>query len=199
MAVEFVYFDVGGVLIDWSDVFKTAAHKFNLSVDDIDMVFSEHHDLITKGLMSSAQFWEKCIEKYHIINAESFDFLASWVADYKPITLTHALIEAISPDFGIGLLSNIYEGMMPFLRENNLIPTIEYRSVVFSCDVGMMKPEQAIYHYAQEQSKTRPEHILFVDDRQDFLELPASMGWKTFLFDEKKPIDTIDEIKHMLA
>ena len=56
----FIYFEVGGVLVDWLNAFKTAAHEFNLTVNNIGVVFDENNEAITKGLITSQEFWEKC-------------------------------------------------------------------------------------------------------------------------------------------
>jgi HAD superfamily hydrolase (TIGR01509 family) len=181
--IKFVYFDVGSVLIDWQNVFTTAAQHHKLTVDEIGSVFDENSEDITKGIMSPANLWQEVIKKYHVKNASHYDFLTSWVADYKPIAPTHALIHDIKHDYKIGLLSNIYKGMLPQLLEKELIPNIEYQSIVFSCDVGMMKPEPEIYLLAQKQINVNPEEILFIDDKQENLDAAASLGWRTFLFD----------------
>lgn len=196
--IQFIYFDVGGTLVDWSNVFKTAASKFNLSVDDIDRVFGENHDPITKGLITSREFWEKCIQKYNLKNADSFDFLDSWVSDYKPIREMHDLVIKIQSQYKIGLLSNIYEGMLPLLLEKKMIPNISYEQIIFSCDVGMMKPEPDIYALAQERAGVNQENILFVDDREDFLETAKQAGWKTFLFNNKKVDVSVRELESYL-
>ena len=54
--IKFVYFDVGSVLIDWQDVFSTAAKRYNLEIEDIGSVFDQNCTDITLGRMSSAPF-----------------------------------------------------------------------------------------------------------------------------------------------
>lgn len=196
--VKYIYFDVGGVLIDWSDVFKTAANKYNLSVNDIDSVFEDNNEQITKGLMSPQEFWRTCTEKYHISNADNYDFLDSWVADYKPIFQTHNLINKIRSQFKIGLLSNIYKGMLPLLLQKKLIPNIDYQSIVFSCDVGLKKPDTEIYKLAQQKTQVDSENILLIDDREDYLLGAKRSNWQTFLFDPVNIDKSIRELETML-
>ena len=183
--LSFIYFDVGGVLLDWSNVFKTAADTFNLTPHDISTVFQENSEKITKGFMSAPYFWRKCIEKYNIRNAEDYDFLHSWVADYRPIPQIHELIIELQLTYKIGLLSNIYKGMLRVLLEKKLIPDIDYQATIFSCDVGMRKPESEIYELAERKAQTDPEKIFYIDDRDDFLTAAKKRGWQTFLFDGK--------------
>lgn len=196
--IEFIYFDVGGVLIDWSNVFKTASDKFNLTVNDIDTTFEENNEEITKGLMNPKEFWERCIEKYNISDAESYDFLNSWVSDYRPISQTHELINRLKTNYKIGLLSNIYKGMLPLLLEKKLIPNIDYQSIIFSCDVGLRKPEAGIYELAQMKAQTEAKNILLVDDRNDYVEGAKKLNWNTFLFDTVQIDKTTKELENYL-
>lgn len=196
--IKFIYFDVGGVLIDWSKVFQTAANKFLLTVKDITEVFNENHDAITKGMITSQEFWQKCVKKYGIQNADSFNFVNSWVGDYQQITQTHNLAKKLSINYKIGLLSNIYEGMLPLLIEKQLIPEINYNQIIFSCDVGMMKPNMDIYKLAQEKAGLTGNEILYVDDRSDYLVPARKLKWHTLLFDNNMIEESLEDISKYL-
>ncbi|HBC72940.1 MAG: hypothetical protein UX91_C0006G0133 [Candidatus Amesbacteria bacterium GW2011_GWB1_47_19] len=150
--IKFIYFDVGGVLLDWTKVFQTAASKFNITVDDIGDVFDENHDPITEGFLDAKDFWGKCIQRYDLKNASDYDFLNSWVSDYQPINEIHDLIFRVKSKYKIGMLSNIYKGMLPLLLKKGIIPGINYDQIIFSCDVAMMKPNLNIYKLAQERA-----------------------------------------------
>lgn len=197
--ISFIYFDIGGVLIDWSDVFESAAQKFDLDPEDMGKIFDENHDPVTLGELSADELWEKCIQRYGLENASEYDFLGSWVSDYKPILETHDLIYNIKSDFKIGLLSNIYKGMLPLLLEKHLIPNIDYEQIIFSCDVGMMKPNADIYDLARTKSGAPPEEILLVDDRNDYCEGAERAGWQNFLFDSKERDRSVNELREFLA
>ena len=196
--ISYIYFDVGGVLLDWSRVFEGAATKYNLDPEDIGKVFDQNHDDITKGVLSAKGFWDKCIQKYNLKNASDFDFLDSWVSDYSPIKEIHNLIKKITPKYKIGLLSNIYKNMLPFLLEKELIPNILYDQIIFSCDVGMMKPNPDIYELAQNKAGVSSNEILLVDDREDYLEGAKKLCWNTFLFDQKQRVSYVKKLEEYL-
>ncbi len=196
--IKFVYFDIGGVLVDWSGVFKTAAGKFNLNPSDISNVFQENHIEITKGIMSSDDFWKKCIQKYKLQNTSGFDFLDSWVSDYKPINITHDFVGQIKNKYKIGLLSNIYKGMLPLLINKKLIPDIVYDQIVFSCDVGMMKPDPEIFELAEKRAGRKTNELLLVDDREDYLEGAEKLNWNVFLFEADNPKVSVEKLRKYL-
>lgn len=195
---KFIYFDVGNTLIDCSTAFHNAALKFNLTAEDIGSVFDENHDEITKGTMSSQEFWEKCIQKFNLQRDENFNFLESWVSDYKPIYPMHNLLYKIRSQYRIGLLSNIYKGMRPIIFKKNLIPHIDYESIIFSCDVKMMKPDREIYQLARKKAGVNMEDILFVDDRADFLETAKNLGGQIFLFNDMEAKKSVKELEKYL-
>jgi epoxide hydrolase-like predicted phosphatase len=194
----FIYFDVGGTLLDYTDVFKSVATKFDLTVDQVGDVFDEHMEPITKGLMDAKDFWEKCIQKYDLKNAKDYDFLESWVADYKPIKETHDILHKVKSKYKVGLLSNIYKGMLPLLLDKGDIPNVDYDQIIFSCDVGMMKPDKEIYELASNRAGTEPNKIIFIDDKERFIDGAKQLGWNTFLFDNKNRVESVKEFEEFL-
>jgi HAD superfamily hydrolase (TIGR01509 family) len=195
---HFIYFDVGNSLVDCSNYFKTATTKFNLKADDIKKVFNDNIDAITTGFLDPQQLWGKCIQRYGIQNAHDYDFLKSWVSDYEPITEMQNLIIKLKSRYHIGLLSNIYKGMLPLLLEKGLIPKIDYDHIIFSCDVGMMKPNPDIYAFAQNKVNIDPKNILLIDDRQDFLDGAKKAQWHTFLFNDKERAISVKELEEYI-
>ncbi|MFC1649922.1 HAD-IA family hydrolase, partial [Patescibacteria group bacterium] len=90
-------------------------------------------------------------------------------------------------------------GMLPLLLEKRLIPDIHYEQIVFSCDVGMMKPNSDIYVLAQTRAKVPSNKILLVDDREDYCESAKRAGWQIFLFDTKKRANSAKELEKYLS
>jgi putative hydrolase of the HAD superfamily len=193
--IRFIYFDVGGVLIDWSKAYETAASKFHVKAKEIFRVFDENEEQITKGFLSPQQLWEKYIQKYGIENAHTYNFVESWVSDYRPIHQMHEIINTFKSTYKIGLLSNIYKGMLPLLLEKKLIPDIHYEQIIFSCDVGMRKPDADIYAYAQRKADADPGTILLVDDRKDYADGARKAGWNTFLFDTNDRLGSVKKLE----
>ena len=196
---RFIYCDVGNTLVDCTYYFKAAASTYHLHIDDIKKVFDDNLNAVTKGSLTPQQLWEKCIERYAIPNTHDYNFLQSWVSDYEPIREMHDVIIRLQSKYRVGLLSNIYKGMLPLLLEKGLLPKIHYDQIVFSCDVGMMKPNPDIYIYAQNKAHVDPHNILLIDDRQDYLDGAAQAGWQTFLFDDKDPTNSVRALEEYIA
>ena len=54
--------------------------------------------------------------------------------------------------------------------------------LVWSYQLGVAKPERAIYRYALERLGTRPEETLFIDDKAENVDAATAMGMKGMIF-----------------
>lgn len=107
--------------------------------------------------------------------------------------------------YKIALLSN-WSDEVPTVW--NDIPLSDYFDVsVFSCRVGIMKPDPRIYHMASDQLSLKPEECLFVGDG-DSSELTGAsrVGMGTVLISDSKAehwsgrqISSLDEIRDILS
>lgn len=198
--ISFIYFDCGGVLFSYNRYFEDVANTFNVSRDDVVQVFTKNAKSITKGHMHPDDLWEIIRKELHIANGEEFDFLSSWISGYDPIPQVHDLVKDLHKQYSIGLLTNIYKGMLSIdmLYARGIIPNICYSSVVASCDVGYMKPEKEIYKIAEKKARKKPYEILYVDDKEEFLNSARKRGWNCMLFDSKNYKGSIKKIRSML-
>lgn len=199
--ISFIYFDIGGTLMDYTNVFHDAAIRFGLGPqkDEIGKVFDENHDAITKGHMRADDIWRLCVKRYRLRDDDTFDFLQSWYSDFRPITPMHLLVRKAIKKYPLGLLSNIYTGMVPLLLEREIIPNIAWSTKILSCDQGVMKPEPAIYAIAQQASKYPAHEILFVDDSEKAIEGAKQCGWQTFTVNPHHAITSVEALQKLLG
>lgn len=197
--IKFIYFDIGGVMADTDNYFKEATNKFGIHTDKLTKLWEEHfRDGMTRGKITPQEFWKKATKKFNINDAEDYNFIESWMGDYTSRPKVHDLAKKLSKKYKIGLISNLYSGMMPRLIELGKIPDINYSALVLSNEVGFMKPEKEIYNIATIKAGVKPDKILFIDDRQDFIEGAKKAGWQTVWFDVKNIQKTVSEIKKLL-
>ena len=122
------------------------------------------------------------------------------MSDYRPRKEIHKLAYELSKKYKIGLLSNIYNGMMPRLIELGIVANnIDYSSIILSYETGLRKPEKEIYEIAAKKAGIKPREILLIDDRKDFIEGAKTVGWQTFWFDEKDIKGSINRLKRFLG
>ena len=197
--IKFVYFDFGGVLVNYDDVYTKVCRDFNLDRDEFGKFYRGLVDDMDVGKVNVNEFWNRCIENFGIKNGENYDLAKSWVSDYKIIKPVQDLIYSVEGKVGNGIISNISAETWWAALEDNWVPNIKYNETILSSDVGLVKPERKIYQMAQEKLKNiDSSEILFIDDKPENLIEPKLMGWKTFCFDQLKADKDVLEIQKLI-
>lgn len=106
--------------------------------------------------------------------------LASW-------GVYHDEVWALAADFRraggrTAFLSNSGPEMMARVRAERPLESL-FDAVIISCEVGLAKPDPAIYRLSLEQLGLPASEVLFVDDRVDNLAGAAAVGLRTLHFE----------------
>ncbi|MFW6181681.1 MAG: HAD family hydrolase [Spirochaetota bacterium] len=81
----------------------------------------------------------------------------------------------------LALLSNLPADYPDYFARH--FPWLELFSVcVYSCDLGLVKPEPGIYHACLERLGTPPQRCLFVDDTEINVTAARALGMRGILF-----------------
>jgi putative hydrolase of the HAD superfamily len=185
-SIKLALFDVGGVLFRFKDGLKALSLKTGLPYDRCHEIWLANDDSICRGKMQPQELWEQ-IKRESRYTGEDIDFAAFWVENFKPNLQVHKLIQAISKNHAVGLLTNIYPEVYQKALSSGNIPSLPYAFVLQSCDTGFVKPEKEIYKLAQQMCGHEAKEILFIDDKQSFIDPAKALGWNTFLFDAGNP------------
>jgi len=79
-----------------------------------------------------------------------------------------------------------------FVKTWPWLKRIPYR--FFSADIGLVKPDDAFYHYVLERTGWSAADVLFVDDLAVNVESAARFGFETLLFTgTKKDVERISQ------
>jgi putative hydrolase of the HAD superfamily len=84
------------------------------------------------------------------------------------------------------LLSNIDGDIIPLLEEKHPEVFKLFDDTVLSADVGMLKPDPAIYEYVLEKYNLNPEETYFLDDEPINVESAREFGIRAFVFNPKE-------------
>jgi len=74
------------------------------------------------------------------------------------------------------ILSNMHKHSWKHLVETHDFFSL-MKGVVVSCDIGMAKPDHAIYHHLCERFSLLPEECIFIDDMLENIEAARACGW----------------------
>lgn len=90
-------------------------------------------------------------------------------------------IQTLRPDYKIGLLSNISSDWVTRVllsaEDQRLFDTM-----VFSYEVGMIKPNPSIYQLVCERLGVQPEETVMVDDIPSYVQAGVDLGMKGLLY-----------------
>ena len=205
---KIVLFDWGGVIEDASleyDTIRDCLYMCGFHNIDSASVFAEYHKYDASGFIDEVTTEEE-LDKVLLEFLRSYDKNTDMekVHEYKKVYKKHMAnnpyykevseyIDSLKGKVELGILSNV--SLLDLDRQMKHINHDSFNYKFLSCELGMVKPSSELFNYVNE--KLKDYEILFLDDREVNLEIPKSLGWKTYLVnkggDLKGIKDTINE------
>jgi putative hydrolase of the HAD superfamily len=188
--IEAVVFDYGGVLCHLpaaSEIDRLAA-PFGLSRDKFWRMYAQLRGPYDRGMIEAREYWRTMAQCAGVLLSEA-QYAALEAIDlemwsgYNESMLTLA---AQLRDAGVktGILSNMLADMLEKLRaEVDWLPLFDVQ--VYSCDLGLAKPDEAIYARLIEELGVAPSRTLFVDDIGANVEGARRAGLQAVLFESE--------------
>ncbi len=176
-------FDLFGVVIEFDTDIVYA--RLARHCRDNKQAFSGLHglmarvDLIT-GAVTLADIYESLVATYGLsLGYEKF--VEAWLEPSKPLAGMAQLIEQLSRRYKLLLLSNVDAYYWQAIRP--LHPELNYFDDLFvSCELGLAKPDPAVFEYVARMSGVDPVHCFFIDDTIANIEAAKAIGFQTHLF-----------------
>lgn len=188
--ISFVYFDVGGVAIrDFSDTDNWIRMMDFMGIpadkrEKFDALYDEYDDRICTGLDIDSLIPEFS-RQLDLKLPQGFSMNRYFVDHFSANPEIVKIAEEIKKSTRVGLLTDIYPGMLDLIFEKSLIPRDLWDVVIDSSREKMRKPDDAIYALAQKKAGVPAGEILFIDNKQKNLNPAVSRGWQTYLYDSK--------------
>ena len=117
-----------------------------------------------------------------------------WRAAQRPIEPNLRLVRELRGSHKLGILSNADRSLRGRLEADMGIHDL-FDDIVCSAEVGMAKPEPAIYVLAAERLGLAPGECVFVDDLDANVEAARQVGMQAVLF----RLDKGDDLRAQLA
>ncbi|HVX58860.1 MAG TPA: HAD-IA family hydrolase [Candidatus Saccharimonadales bacterium] len=195
--VKFVYMDVGGTMKrPIHKNFTDIAEECGEPVDVVEILFWRHHDAVASGKLSLADFNQLMGQE---LGLKNFDWLKHYVGNSEPMPHVKELVEWISANYRLGLLSNNFPGAIDGLLRDQIIPRADYAVIVDSSKVGFVKPDPKIYELATDMAGVKAHEVLFIDNERPNITAADQAGWQVLWFDETDPEKSVARIKDKLA
>lgn len=181
-----VIWDMGGVLLRTEDrgPRNQLAQRYKLTSSEIDyLVFGNPAaQLCESGRISPMERWEFIGRKLKLTAAELEAFQVEfWAGDRLDNDLIQ-WIASLRPRFKTGLLSNAGPDASISLRARYPRMLEPFDTVIFSGEVGLVKPDPAIFHLILNRLGVEPDQSVFIDDFKKNIQTAQMVGLHTIWF-----------------
>ena len=178
--------DMGGVLLRTEDQASRAqlANQYGLSNAQLNyLVFGNPAaQLCESGRMQPVERWNFVARKLNLSDKELQAFQTLfWAGDRLDEELIR-LIDSLRPRFKTGLLSNAGPDASATLAAIYPRLLTPFDTIVFSGEVGLVKPDPAIYHLILNRMGVSPSQALFIDDFKQNIFTAQMVGLQTIWF-----------------
>ena len=168
-AIKAVFFDIGNVLLRFSN--KRILRKFAWAVGRHPLKVARHIwrgdiiDRIERGKISGKE-----IHRLFIVELGYKDsyarFKTLWCEHFTLDRGSYAILKNLSRATPTYLLSNTNSLHIEHIRERYAFPGL-VKGAILSHELGLRKPQPAIYRAALKLSGTAPKETLFIDDLEE--------------------------------
>jgi len=197
--IKTVIWDMGGVILrseDWTPRRDLASH-YGMTLDQIhNLVFeSDSGRLATLGKIAEESHWKTIGDQLHLAPETLKEFQKQfWGGDRLDVELAD-FIRKLKTNYTSALLSNAWTNARHVLTHSK--PCIDaFHVAVFSCEVGLAKPDPNIYNLILRMCSTQPEEAIFVDDFVENIEAANQLGIHGILF--KNARQAITDVMDMI-
>ena len=164
MAIKAVIWDYGGVLVRTEDLGprQKLADKLQISIEELtDLVFNSPNAIkAAQGELSGEIHWQQVGQALGV-DAQILrkEFFAGDVLDEELMRY----IRSLRPTYRVGLLSNAFDQLRRQIEQAHKIADAFDESLI-SAEVGLMKPDAAIYELILQRMRLEPRQVVFIDD-----------------------------------
>lgn len=187
--IHFVYFDVGGVVMqDFSgtDKWSELLHELGIKPDqnkEFNELWDKHkYDIYTGKNVDSLLPIIK--QKFNPnISANYSLLLDGFVKRFKVNMSIWPVIDAIHKKCRIGLFTIQYTGMLVAIKAKGILPDIKWDVVIDSSIEGVSKSDNLMFELAERKAGFKGEQIFYIENTTEHIDKAEDHGWNTFLYD----------------
>ncbi|MFN8557480.1 MAG: HAD family phosphatase [Dehalococcoidia bacterium] len=180
-----VVLDLGNVLAfhDNRYLFEQLGARAGLDADEVARRFAERtlFDRIQRGPYDAAGIRREVADALALDIALD-DFVPLWCCHFRMNEPVWPLVAALAGKVTLVLLSNTNALHTAYLRP--LLPVLRhFDHLVLSNEVGLIKPEPAIYQYALSLAGALPAQTVFFDDHPAYVDAARGLGIQAYVFE----------------
>lgn len=189
--IKAVIFDLGGVLIKWSDdtIWKCVADRYHLDFERIKTKLDRLLRGPEGGAMPYTRMFEIFFKSMKLdvpkdckqIWEDSFRNGASLDEDVLRV------IQKLKRNYKVATISNIESSHKKIVRKRGWLRYFDDK--IFSCDVKTIKPLGKIYKLMLKRLNAKPHEAVFVDNMKENVICAHKVGMKAILFKSAEQLE----------
>lgn len=191
MTIKAVIFDLGGVLLRTVDPLprQRLAERLGRPVDELYhlIFFSESAYLATLGKITAQEHWEAVRKSLGLSVSDLQGVIEQfWAGDHLDHDLVNYL-RALRSNYKTALLSNAWDDLRHFVEAEWKIADA-FDEIIISAEVGLAKPDAAIFSLTLERLGVSGPQTVFVDDVVKNVEAAKALGLQALQFSSPRQI-----------
>ena len=187
MTIKAIIWDLEGVLMvtDDDNLPLTVARKLNAPYEKVrEIFFSDTNDKVDLGEITHDQFDEYVLDTLQISREKKYLLEEIITKEFYIDKDLLIKIVAMRREYKTGLLSNFSNELRPKI-ENEWAISCAFDEIIISCEVGMIKPNPAIFNLMLDRLGVKANESVFIDDRIKNIDGAKDMGFHTIFFTDK--------------
>jgi putative hydrolase of the HAD superfamily len=190
-SVELLLFDLGGVLVDFSGPRELGKFlRAPLTPDEILRRWIEcpHTEAFERGRISSKEWVERFVKAWDVTLSPDEFLKVFRMMTRRVLPGARALLDQLRSRYRLAVLSN--SNALHWDRNTHELKLIElFEFAISSHQVGLCKPDPAIFALALERAQLPPQSVMFFDD------LPANVAAAASAGIHARQVRGIDELR----
>lgn len=202
MPIIAVVFDIGGVLERVDDPDQVIGRKWRARLGLTESDYAAAIGSVDPGMlnqvgrMSEAEYRQRCVAALGLRSEQADEYMADiwdWYCGQLDIEL-HAFARSLRPRLRTAILSNSGDGAR---REEQARYGFEYDfdPIIYSHEVGLVKPDPAIFELTWTRMGVAPEEMIFIDDKQGHVDAASRLGIHAVRnIEASRTIETVNDL-----
>jgi len=196
--IKWVIFDLGGIVVPESKdlIDNRIAEYLSISVSQFLEMQEEFMQQVTMGKITLLEVYSILVERLEL-SVSPDSILEKHLSAFREVStrqdsdILH-MIGALKDNYNVGCLTNTEIEIADINKTTGLFGY--FQKVYLSTEIGLSKPNVAIYNYMLADIDCSPQEVIFIDDRSENVESALRIGINAIQFSTVKQLQ--DDLSH---
>lgn len=188
MTIKAIVFDIGGVLVKkiYRKLIEEISSRYNIDLEELKSFASpEWKEKTMQGKITEAEHFEHIAKHFNILLTKE-----QAEKDLRKIEIINdvwLIINKLEGKYKLAILSD--QGKLGAkIREEALQLSKRFDPILYSCDVGVNKPDPKIFKLFLEKINLPANECIFIDDFEENIEAARKEGMEAILFKDPEQL-----------